>query len=264
VEYHRQRPPTENKNVKTLPISGLCLALLVATAAGAQTNLTRTEVTNLKAKIVTVQTAMGGPPAGYIQEGEAEYGLPTEANPAQGGKFWPITSGVTLNYTDAGAAAAEANMEKAAAEFQAKYAAALASNNIGEIQRMTQEMTRLQAGLMNPAARKKPMSVYVQLNQNPTVGIDPDAVVLEQTGVMVLRDASGDEGQGNVMVYIDPVALRATEELSKIELRTADDGMPLKTGVYHVVIQLNGTLADAEAWAKTFDFGAMLGVIDGR
>jgi hypothetical protein len=66
------------------------------------------------------------------------------------------------------------------------------------------------------------------------------------------------------MVYIDPVALRATEELSKIELRTADDGMPLKTGVYHVVIQLNGTLADAEAWAKTFDFGAMLGVIDGR
>jgi hypothetical protein len=264
VEYHRLRPPTENKNVKTLPISGLCLAFLVGTAASAQTNLTRTEVTNLKAKIVAVQTAMGGPPAGYIQDGEPEYGLPTEANPSRGGKFWPITSGVTLNYTDAGAAAAEDNLEKATAEFQAKYVAAIASNNVAEIQRMTQEMTRLQAGLMTPATRKEPMSVYVQLNQNPSVGIDPDAVVLERSGVMVLRDASGDEGEGNVTVYIDPVALRATEELSKVELRTADDGMPLKTGVYHVVITLSGTLADAEAWAQSFDFDAMLGVIDAR
>jgi hypothetical protein len=109
------------------------------------------------------------------------------------------------------------------------------------------------------------MSVYVQLNQNPTVGIDPDAVVHEQPGVIVLRDTNNqNDGRGNVTAYIDPVALRATEELSKIELRTADDGMPNKTGVYHIVIQLNGTVADAEAWAKTFDFGAMLGVIDAR
>ena len=108
------------------------------------------------------------------------------------------------------------------------------------------------------------MSVYVQLNQNPTVGIDPDAVVLEQPGVIVLRDANGNDGQGDVTVYADPVALRATEELSQIELRTDDDGMPNKTGVYHVVIQLSGTIADAEAWARTFDFPKILGVIDAR
>jgi hypothetical protein len=60
------------------------------------------------------------------------------------------------------------------------------------------------------------------------------------------------------------VALAATQELSKIELRTAQDGVSNRTGVYHVVIQLNGTLADAEAWVQNFDFGPMLGVIDSQ
>jgi hypothetical protein len=109
------------------------------------------------------------------------------------------------------------------------------------------------------------MQVYVQLNQNPTVGIDPDAVVLERSGVIVLREkSSASSGTGNVTVYVDPVALKATEELSRIELRTADDGVTNKAGVFHVVIQLNGTLADIEAWVKSFDYPAILAVIDPR
>ena len=55
-----------------------------------------------------------------------------------------------------------------------------------------------------------------------------------------------------------------TQELSKIELRTDQNGVGNRTGVYHVVIQLNGTVADAEAWAKTFNYDAILGVIDAR
>ena len=43
---------------------------------------------------------------------------------------------------------------------------------------------------------------------------------------------------------------------------TAADGVGNKIGVYHVVIQLNGAVPDLEAWAKSFDYGAMLGVID--
>ena len=82
----------------------------------------------------------------------------------------------------------------------------------------------MQAAAMAPAVKKEPMNVYVRLNQNPTVGIDPDAVVLEQPGVIALRD-KGRARRGDVTVYIDPVALKATEELSKIELRTADDGV---------------------------------------
>lgn len=248
--------------------SALCLTFFLAATANAQNSLTRSEVAALKAKIVTVQQALGEDPAGYIKESE-DFNLPTDANPAQGGKFWPITSGVSLRYTDRGTVQSQADIEKATADFQQKYAAAIASGNAEAITKMVEEMTRIQTQAMaaaaNPAARKEPMSVYVQLNQNPTVGIDPDAVVHEQPGVIVLRDVNNQtDGRGNVTAYIDPVDLRATEELSKIELRTADGGMPSKTGVYHVVIQLNGTVVDAEAWAKTFDFGAMLGVIDPR
>ena len=247
--------------MKIQPVSGVCLAVfLVATAGAQETNLTRSEVAALKAKIVTVQQAMGGEPAGYLKESE-DFDLPTDANRAQGGKYWPITSGVSLRYGDKGTAEAEAKMEKAAEEYQTKMAAAVASGNFAEITRMSEELTRMQAAAMAPAEKKEPMNVYVRLNQNPTVGIDPDAVVLERPGVIVLRDKGQDE-KGDVTVYIDPVALKATEELSKIELRTASDGVTNKTGVFHVVIQLNGTLADAEAWVQTFDFGAMLGVID--
>jgi hypothetical protein len=250
------------------PASVLSLTFLCGAVASAQeANLTRSEVAALKAKIVAVQQAMGEDPTGYIKESE-DFNLPTEANPAQGGKFWPITSGVQLRYTDRGTEQSKADIEKATADFQQKYAAALASGNPEAITKMVEEMNRIQTQAMaaaaNPAAKKQPMSVYVQLNQNPTVGIDPDAVVLEQAGVIVLKDTSDSDGRGNVTAYLDPVALRATEELSKIELRTADDGMPKKTGVYHIVIQMNGTVADAEAWAKTFNYGAMLGVIDSR
>jgi hypothetical protein len=249
--------------MKFQPVSGVWLAVfLVATAGAQETNLTRSEVTAIKAKIVTVQQAMGGDPSGYLKESE-DFDLPTNSNPAQGGKYWPITSGVSLRYGDRGTAEAQANMEKAAAEFQSKMATAVASGNVAEITRMTEEITRMQAAAMAPAERKEPMNVYVQLNQNPTVGIDPDAVVLEKPGVIVLRNKTQGE-KGDVTVYIDPVDLAKTEELSKIELRTANDGVTNKTGVYHIVIQLNGTVADAEAWAKTFDFGAMLGVIDAR
>jgi hypothetical protein len=245
------------------PAAALVSLALAATAFAQETSLTRSEVAAIKAKIVAVQQAMGAEPAGYLKESE-DFNLPTDFNPARNGKYWPITSGVTLRYTDRGEAEGEANLEKAAADYQAKMAAALASGNLAAIQGLTAELTRLQAGAMAPGAKKEPMQVYVQLNQNPTVGIDPDAVVLEQPGVIVLRDEGSTPGEGDVTAYVDPVALRATQELSKIELRTADDGMPNRTGVYHVVIQLNGTLADAEAWAKTFDYSKILGVIDAR
>ena len=251
--------------MKTLPASGLWLTfVLAATAAAQDTNLSRSEVAALKAKLVTVQQAMGADPSGYIKESE-DFSLPTEANPARDGKFWPITSSITLRYTDRASKESVANAEKAAEEFQAKYAAAAATGNVEQLSKLIEEMTRLQtAAAMTPAEKKEPMQVYVQFNQNPIVGIDPDAVVLEQPGVIALRDKQVSSDKGNVTVYIDPVALKATQELSKIELRTAEDGVANKTGVFHVVIQLNGAVSDIEAWVQTFKFDAMLGVFDPR
>ena len=88
-------------------------------------------------------------------------------------------------------------------------------------------------------------------------------LVLEQPGVIVLRD-KGQGGKGDVTVYVDPVDLAATEELSKIELGPPTTASPARRACFHVVVQLNGTLADLESWVKTFDFDAMLGVIDAR
>jgi len=247
--------------------SGFGLALLLATSALAQdTSLTRSEVAAIKSKLVAVQQAMGADPAGYLKESE-NFNLPTDYNPARDGKFWPITSSVNLRYTDRASAEGVANAEQAAADFQAKYAAALASGNVEAITQMVEEMTRIQtaAAAAGMAPRKEDMTVYVQLNMNPSTGIDPDAVVLEQPGVIALRrknDATGVKGE--VTVYLDPVALKATQELSKVELRTADDGVASRAGVFHVVIQMNGTLADVESWAKSFDYPAMLAVIDPR
>ena len=250
--------------MKILPGSGPCLALVLAATALAQgSSLTRSEVAALKSKLVTVQHAMGAEPAAYLKESE-DFNLPTDANPAQAGKFWPIASGISLRFTDRASVEGAANAKKAAEEFQTKYTAALASGNVEGINKMVAEMTRLQTAAATPRVKKEDMTVYVQFNQNPTVGIDPDAVVLEQPGVIALRSQSTSNQKGEVTVYIDPVALRATKELAKIELRTADDGVGNKTGVYHIVIQLDGTAADLESWVKTFDFKTMLGVVDPR
>ena len=119
----------------------------------------------------------------------------------------------------------------------------------------------MQAAAMAPAERKEPMNVYVRLNQNPTVGIDPDAVVLEQPGVIALRDKGQDE-KGDVHGLHRSGGAQGDRRAIEDRAQDGQDGVTNKTGVFHVVIQLNGTLADAEAWVKTFDFDAMLGVID--
>jgi hypothetical protein len=122
----------------------------------------------------------------------------------------------------------------------------------------------MQAAALTPPVKKEPLDVNVELNQQPTVGIDPAAVVLEKAGVIALRDKEVSRDTGSVTVYVDPVALKNSSDLAKIELQTADDGVGNKIGVYHVVIQLNGSVADAEAWAKSFDYGAILGAIDAQ
>jgi hypothetical protein len=248
-------------------IGGFCLALLIGFSAVAQTStsLTRAEVAAVKAKLVTVQQAMGADPAGYLKESE-DFSLPTDANPAQNGKYWPITSSVSLRYTDRAVKESQDKAEKAGEEFQQKYAAALASQDPNAIIKLTEEMTRIQqeATAAAMAQPKQPMQAYVQFNMNPIVGIDPDAVVFERSGVIALRETNVGSDQGRVMVYLDPVALKATETLSKIELRTAQDGVANKSGIFHIVITLSGALADIEAWAESFDTTAMLGVIDSQ
>jgi hypothetical protein len=247
------------------------LSMVLAATAVAQnaTNLTRSEVAAIKAKLVTVQEAMGGVPDGYTRQDEDSFYLPTTVDPAQNGKYWPITSSVQMRFTDRGAVEGKADLEKLQTDIQARYAAVVASGDAAAMEKLLEEMTRMQtaavAAAMAPAEKKDDMYVNVQFNMNPSVSIDPDAVVLERPGVIALRDKDDASGvKGSVTVYLDPVALKATEELSSFELRTADDGVTNKTGLFHIVIQANGALADIESWVEGFDFPAMLALFDPR
>ena len=243
----------------------LILGLSLTTLAQ-DTSLTRADVTAIKAKLVTVQKAMGADPEGYLKESEDFY-LPTDASPAQGGKFWPLTSSISLSYTGRAAKEGIDSAEQASKDFQARYAAAMASGDPNAMMQMSQEMMRISqlaaAAGMNPQT-KNDMTVYIQFNMSPFTAIDPDAVVMESPGVIALRDTdvSGEEGQ--VTVYLDPVALKQTETLSKIELTTPNDGVKNRIGVFNITIQLNGTITDIESWVQTFDAGEMLSVIDSQ
>ncbi len=251
--------------MKIIPGAVFLLVLVLAATAVAQDNaLTRSEVTAIRAKLVTVQQAMGEP-AGYLKESE-DFNLPTDFNPnaSKAGKFWPITSSITMRYTDRAAAENTANAQKAAEEFQAKYAAAIAAGDYESVEQMMQEMQAIQAAAMAPTTPKEPLQVYLQFNMNPSVGIDPEAIVLEQPGVIALRQKELNSDRGQVTVYMDPVALKSTGELAKFELRTDQDGVGNRTGLYHIVIQANGAVPDIESWIGDFNYAAMLGVIDAR
>jgi hypothetical protein len=242
-------------------IGAIFLALFVLSSAVAQeTSLTRAEVAAIKAKLVTVQQAMGADPTGYLKESE-DFSLPTDANPAQDGKFWPIQSSVYLRYADGASKEYEAKME----DISKRYGAAAASGDADALLKLTEEMTALQQQAAAAfGQQKEQMNVNVQFNSGAYSGIDPDAVVFESPGVIALRDTDVAGERGTVTIYLDPVALAKTETLSKIELKTPDNGVTNKTGVFNIQISAQGTIADAEEWAKSFDTAAMLSVIDSQ
>ncbi|MGB5539262.1 MAG: hypothetical protein WBO37_04155 [Gammaproteobacteria bacterium] len=249
--------------MKTLFLA-LILALIGPNPSFAQdTSLDRNDVAVIKKKLVTVQTALGGDPDGYVLDSE-EFNLPTDFNPAQAGRFRPISSSLSLRYSDKASKDSQAGAEKAAEDFQANYSAAIASGDEAAIMKMMEEMQMLatQAAAASMAPQKQPMSVYVRFNAGGGTGIDPDAVVFERPGVIAIRKKKLNEAQGELWLYIDPVALKDSKKLSKVDMSTPNEGVTKKTGVFNITIQANGTLSDLEAWASRMDTDAMLSAID--
>jgi len=244
--------------MRTQPFTALCLLLLTFTSAVAQdNNLNRAEVGTIKNKLVAVRQALGGDPAGFALESE-DYDLPTNFNPAGKGKYWALTSNVYLNYTDKAVQDFQANSEQAAADFQAKYMAAVMSGNEAAMQ-------AAMAGMMqasNPAEAKQDMTINVQFNMNPMAGIDPDGVLFEKPGVIALKDYDVANESGQLVVYFDPVKLRETETLSRVDLSLPQSGVDNRVGVYNVEITLRGAVADIEAVAQGMNTDAVLAVID--
>jgi hypothetical protein len=250
---------------RTAIITLLATCLLGAGHARAQeeNSLNRDEVSQIKKKLVATLEALGTAPAGYAMERE-NYNLPTEGSKIkETGRWYPVNGSADREYgTEKAAQKQSKDLEK---EYQKKFAEAQAKGDYQEIARLSQEMQKKsgEANLKAVEGKKEPISVDVYFNSNPGATIDPDAVVFEKPGVIALRATeSGENEKSRISVYFDPVSLKNTKQLSRVELKTPEGGITKRASVLNITVQLHGPTADVEAWAKRIDTGKVLAQIE--
>jgi len=242
------------------------LVLAGTWASADDQNLNRAEVTTIKRKLVAVIEALGAPPGGYVKSDES-FNLPTSISPMQGGgSFYPVSASADLRF-DGGADKMSKQSEKELeTEYRQKILAAQAAGNYQAMSEIAQEMTQKmsQAQMAVEEAKRDPIRVNLQFNSSPGATIDPDAVVFEHPGVIALKSkVGGDDEQLQVMVYCDPVKLRETETLSRVDLAdNPDPGVKGKTTVRHLTIEMTGPKDVVEEWSKKIDTDKVLAQID--
>ena len=242
------------------------MAALVAAGARAQdeNSLTRDEVAQFKKRLVNVLEALGQPPAGYTVEHES-FNLPTDAYKDRAtGKFHPLSAGADRNYgTQKKAQAAGGELQK---EYQKKMLEAQAKGDYQELGRLSQEMQRKMSETQLKAVEgnKEPVSVTVHFNSNPGAVIDPDAVLFERPGVIALKSTDeGNPGHVRVAIYCNPVSLKETRQLSRVNMKQPEGGVTKKTLVLSVTVEFSGPASEVEPWAKKLDTKKILAQIDG-
>lgn len=244
--------------------------LLIATAltvalAAERTSLKRSEVRQIKNKLVAVLNALGNSPPGYVKEDES-FNLPTDIyTVGKTAKFRPAFASVSRNFVgDPGkGGASKKELEQ---EMQARINAAMAKGDFASIQSLTmeyrQKMMAVQSAI-DSARKMVPIEVRVRCNVTTSAKIDPDGVLFESPGVIALKFKQNRRGQSKVEVYFDPVSLKNTEELSKLVFRHPRKGVGRKSIVLNFRITVRGPPNLVEAWAKKFDTKAILRQIDG-
>ncbi len=237
------------------------------TKAQEENSLTRDEVAVIKRKLVAILDALGQPPAGYVKEDE-DFNLPTEFYEAESrGLFQALNSSASRKFgggSDTKAKQADKDLQM---EYEKKIAEAQAKGDYEALARISQEMSKKQgeARLQVIESTKEPINVSIQLNSNPGTTIDPDAVLFESPGVIALKlESQEGESKTRVGVYFDPVSLKNTKKLSRVEMREARDGVDNKTTVLNATVELNGPAAEVEKWAKKIDTRKVLAQIDAR
>jgi hypothetical protein len=253
---------------KLIVLAVLIVQTLSTAAYSDENQLTRDEVTVIKRKLTAVAEALGQPPAGYGREDES-FNLPTEASKmGTTGAFYPIHSSAHFKYGGGSEKKAKKSQKELENEYKKKMMEAQAKGDYQEMSKIAQEMQQKlgQAQMAAEDARKEPIEVSLQFNSNPVQAIDPDAVVFERPGVIALKfKTSGDEDKIRIAVYYDPVHLRDTKTLSRVDLSDKQNkGVTKKTTVLNAVVELNGPPALVEGWAKGIANDKVLGQIDAR
>jgi hypothetical protein len=254
--------------MRRIPLYVLLLGSLAITSnISAQENppLMRDEVSAIKKKLVASLDALGQPPEGYAVKDES-FNLPTSVSPSRsGGKFWPVYGSAERRYTtDVGSEKANKDFQK---EYQQKLLDAQAKGDYQAMAAISQEMQKKMSERQKNATEKQkdPIQVEVHINQNPGNTIDPDGVLLEKPGVIAIKTGSDKEnGKSRVLVAFDPIALKQTGTLSRLDLKMPEDGVTSKTAVLNIVVNLDGPASEVESWVKKIDTGKILGQISGK
>lgn len=243
---------------------GLCICALAFSAAQ-DAQYTRDEVSTVKKKLVSILDAVGQMPEGYSKERES-FNLPTDVSKnRESGLFYPVYAGGERRFGSE--KAVQKDGKELQKEFQKKMAEAQAKGDIAAITKIAQEM-QLKAGqvqLKAVTAQKVPIDLHVQINSNPGATIDPDAVVFEKPGVIALKEKKdGTEDEGKIHIYFDPVTLKNTKQLSRIDTKLPAKGTSAKLAFFTVIVEFSGPMAEIESWAKRLDCGKVLSQIDGK
>ena len=247
--------------LRSLILSALA-ALMLSPAAPAQDekSLTRDEVTVIKRKLVAVFEALGQP-GGYSVEQES-FNLPTEAyKNSSTGKFNLIGGSAERRFGTQ--KKTEEESKDLGKEYQKKIAEAQAKGDYQEVSRLAMEMQQKSGAMQLKATEthKDPVHLSVQFNNNPGAVIDPDAVVFERPGVIALK--SNVEGSSErIAVYFDPVSLKDTKQLSRIDMKQPEGGVTAKTLVLGISVEITGPTAEIEPWVRKADTGRILAQID--
>lgn len=250
----------------TMFFSCLLLALSFSLGTLAQDNpkdmsLNREEITAIKAKLVAAVAAVGVHEL-YKKERE-DFQLPTDWNEANEGKIRPYNASVNLRFVDK-TKISTSDQNKMTEEHQQKINEAMAKGDYEAVQNLSLKMQEeiMKAAQVQSAPKLADISVDIQLNSSGYSAIDPDKIVFESPGVIALKERQNETSQeGNVTIYIDPVTLKDTKKLAKLNLPVDDIALEQKMRTFNIVIYLRGPYELAQSWAKKVNSKALLGLI---
>jgi len=243
-----------------------CLATVdsLTVLAAEQNMLTRNEVTGFKKKLVAVFNAMGQPPTGYVKEDE-RFNLPTEVyKKDNSGKYEWVTPSMTSRFSGGGEKKAKKSQEQLQQEYEKKVAEAMAKGNYEEMSKLAEEMQKKigEAHLAEVEGRKVPIEIQITLNTYESQMLDSDMILFEKPGVIALIVNQKDENKNRLIICFDPITLKETNILSRMELKQPDGGVSNKTAVLNAKIEFTGPGAEIKAWAKQINIGGVLSQID--
>ena len=249
--------------MKSLSKLAFSFLLVSSISAAQQAKLNRDDVASFKKKLVAVLNALGQAPQGYKSETSKEnYNLPTETWMSEG-SYNLANGSAHREYS------ANPWTEEDQKQYSTKVQAAQAKGDMNEVVRLSQEMQQKAYQAAAAAQENPPIRVEVLLNSGGGETIDPDAVVMEGPGFIALRSKEGmSEGSERVRIYCDPVSLKDTKSLSKVEMEQGDgEGsasrkITSKTAVKFITIQMEGQIDKIEPWVKKISPKSVLAQID--